>query len=208
LLMCGLCVCLHVLFFFAVFRVFFFCKPAVIVGMRLFLLLSHLHTTPNYANTHTHIYIYIYTASCGPTALFFGCRYQQKDYLYGAEWQEYVSEGFLPEWFSPAFSREQSSKVYVQHRILDQASLLYVWMTQKNARIFLAGYVCWCTLAFSFTLKLSSSPFSVVCPLRCWPRLCCHSLISSSFPWLLPLLLFLLLLLLLFFFFFFFFFLW
>mmetsp|Transcript_28813 Transcript_28813/g.72502 ORF Transcript_28813/g.72502 Transcript_28813/m.72502 type:complete len:599 (+) Transcript_28813:171-1967(+) len=77
--------------------------------------------------------------SVGPTALFFGCRHKEKDYLYGNEWKEYVERSFLPDWFSPAFSRDQPSKVYVQHRILERATLLYDWISNRNARIFLAG---------------------------------------------------------------------
>lgn len=69
-----------------------------------------------------------------PTILFFGCRYQQKDFLYGSE-LESLREPFI---LSVAFSRDQENKIYVQHRIREMSEI--VWsIISSGGRIYVAG---------------------------------------------------------------------
>lgn len=52
----------------------------------------------------------------GPTVLYFGCRYEAKDFLYGDELKAFAEEGVITE-LKTAFSRDQKEKFYVQHAI-------------------------------------------------------------------------------------------
>jgi sulfite reductase alpha subunit-like flavoprotein/flavin-dependent dehydrogenase len=55
--------------------------------------------------------------------LFFGCRHQAADYLYQEELEAWQTKG-LVKLFN-AFSRDQVEKVYVQHKLLEQAELIW-----------------------------------------------------------------------------------
>ena len=74
-----------------------------------------------------------------PSLLFFGCRHQHKDYLHSQEWLDYVNAGLLL-FFDPAFSRDQSNKVYVQHKIV-QYSKQVAQLLKNNAVIYVSGYL-------------------------------------------------------------------
>ncbi len=69
--------------------------------------------------------------------LFFGERYQEKDYLYKTQLQEWQDKNVLTELFT-AFSREQEAKRYVQHLLLEQAYLISNLLSQ-GAMIYLCG---------------------------------------------------------------------
>ncbi|HQU08957.1 MAG: hypothetical protein B7X06_00860 [Verrucomicrobia bacterium 21-51-4] len=69
--------------------------------------------------------------------LFFGEQQRAQDYLYGEEWERYLSEGSLAR-LSLAFSRDQPEKIYVQHRMLEAAAELWAWM-QAGAYIYVCG---------------------------------------------------------------------
>ncbi|ODV80635.1 uncharacterized protein CANTADRAFT_48366 [Suhomyces tanzawaensis NRRL Y-17324] len=59
----------------------------------------------------------------GPTVLFYGCRNETEDFLYKNEWPEYSKELGSALEIHTAFSRQDpSKKVYVQHKLLEQAS--------------------------------------------------------------------------------------
>lgn len=74
----------------------------------------------------------------GPIAFFFGCRHQQKDFLYAEQWKSYQQDGTL-QIFEPAFSRDQDHKVYVQHRIKANAKALWNLIC-AGAVIYVSGY--------------------------------------------------------------------
>jgi len=74
--------------------------------------------------------------SSGKNWLFFGDRNFQSDFLYQSEWQEYLSLGVLNK-IDVAFSRDQEEKIYVSHKIKQQASELFSWL--ENGAYF---YVC------------------------------------------------------------------
>ncbi|XP_055087384.1 NADPH-dependent diflavin oxidoreductase 1 [Periophthalmus magnuspinnatus] len=69
--------------------------------------------------------------------LFFGCRSKSKDFYFKAEWEEKIKAGHLT--LFTAFSRDQENKVYVQHRIRENAELLMDLIANKNACFYIAG---------------------------------------------------------------------
>lgn len=74
--------------------------------------------------------------SKGKNWLFFGDRSQKTDYLYGNEWETYRKDGML-NGLDLAWSRDQSEKVYVQHKILEKGAQLWSWL--QDGAVF---YVC------------------------------------------------------------------
>jgi len=53
------------------------------------------------------------------------------------EWQKYLKSGVLSR-LDVAFSRDQVEKVYVQHRILENAAQVWQWI-QDGAYIYVCG---------------------------------------------------------------------
>lgn len=77
-----------------------------------------------------------YDSAEGKNWLFFGeCNFL-KDFFYQTEWQDYIDSGLLNK-IDVAFSRDQKEKIYVQHKIKEQAKDLYGWL--ENGAYF---YVC------------------------------------------------------------------
>ncbi len=74
----------------------------------------------------------------GKTVLFFGCRSRDQDFLYSQEWEEYKK--ILGGNFEliTAFSREGSKKVYVQHRLRENAKLVNE-LLDKKAYFYVCG---------------------------------------------------------------------
>ncbi|KAF2103566.1 hypothetical protein NA57DRAFT_32674 [Rhizodiscina lignyota] len=67
----------------------------------------------------------------GKTVLFFGCRKKSEDFLYEKEWEEYKEAlGDKFEMYT-AFSRDGPEKVYVQHKIKEQAAEIDKLLQQK-----------------------------------------------------------------------------
>ena len=73
----------------------------------------------------------------GRNWLFFGEQHQASDFLYGAEWKAYQQQGKLYR-LDLAFSRDQSHKIYVQNRMLEQSKELWAWL-QKGAYFYVCG---------------------------------------------------------------------
>ncbi|XP_070780851.1 NADPH-dependent diflavin oxidoreductase 1 [Enoplosus armatus] len=75
----------------------------------------------------------------GKTAnvLFFGCRSESKDFYFSSEWEEMTKAGHLT--LFTAFSRDQEEKVYVQHRVRENAELLWDLIANKRACFYIAG---------------------------------------------------------------------
>ncbi|KAJ1556988.1 NADPH-dependent diflavin oxidoreductase 1, partial [Nowakowskiella sp. JEL0078] len=69
--------------------------------------------------------------------LFFGCRGKDKDFLYGDEFKCLDDQGKLK--LITAFSRDQTNKDYVQHKILEKKELVWNLLKDKNAIIILSG---------------------------------------------------------------------
>jgi len=73
----------------------------------------------------------------GNSWLFFGEQRFQTDFLYQTEWQQFLKSGVL-EKMDVAFSRDQAERIYVQHRILDQAETVYQWL-ESGSYIYVCG---------------------------------------------------------------------
>lgn len=77
------------------------------------------------------------TGAGGKSWLFFGEQHFVYDFLYQVEWLNYLQEGALTK-MDVAFSRDQQQKIYVQHRLQEQASEVYEWL-QQGAVIYVCG---------------------------------------------------------------------
>jgi len=72
----------------------------------------------------------------GECVLYFGCRNKKEDYIYEKEQVEALKNGYISQHYV-AFSREQKDKVYVQHKILENAQK--IWAALKDG-----GYIFIC----------------------------------------------------------------
>nr|WP_221444219.1 assimilatory sulfite reductase (NADPH) flavoprotein subunit [Rhodanobacter sp. MP7CTX1] len=77
------------------------------------------------------------SGASGRNWLFFGNRHFAQDFLYQVEWQEALKQGALHR-LDLAFSRDQSSKTYVQDRLREQGAELYAWL-QNGAHLYVCG---------------------------------------------------------------------
>ncbi|EOX3354239.1 assimilatory sulfite reductase (NADPH) flavoprotein subunit [Vibrio cholerae] len=75
--------------------------------------------------------------AAGKNWLLFGDRTFTQDFLYQVEWQKYLKSGVLNR-LDVACSRDQHEKVYVQHRLLEQAELVWQWL-QEGAYFYVCG---------------------------------------------------------------------
>lgn len=74
--------------------------------------------------------------SKGKNWLFFGERNRISDYFYKQEWEEWVTQGKLT--LDLAFSRDQPEKIYVQHRMHENAKELWAWV-EEGAYFYVCG---------------------------------------------------------------------
>jgi sulfite reductase (NADPH) flavoprotein alpha-component len=73
----------------------------------------------------------------GRNWLFFGNPHRETDFLYGDELLEWRRDGLLTR-LDTAFSRDQGEKIYVQHRMLENAAELWAWL-QDGAHLYVCG---------------------------------------------------------------------
>jgi sulfite reductase (NADPH) flavoprotein alpha-component len=73
----------------------------------------------------------------GRNWLIFGEQHQATDFLYGGELLDYQKRGKLHR-LDLAFSRDQPNKIYVQHRMREQARELWSWL-QNGAYFYVCG---------------------------------------------------------------------
>jgi sulfite reductase (NADPH) flavoprotein alpha-component len=74
----------------------------------------------------------------GPMILYFGSRYREMEYLYGEELDAYLGEGVLTS-LRLAFSRDQPEKIYIQHKIEEDAALLHELIVKQKGSFYLCG---------------------------------------------------------------------
>jgi sulfite reductase (NADPH) flavoprotein alpha-component len=65
----------------------------------------------------------------GKNWLFFGDQHQEHDFIYQDELLAWQESGLLTH-LDLAFSRDQSSKIYVQNRMMEQGAELFAWLEQ------------------------------------------------------------------------------
>jgi len=73
----------------------------------------------------------------GKSWLFFGDQHFVTDFLYQTEWQNWLETGALTQ-LTVAFSRDQSQKVYVQHKMMQHGQQLYEWLA-SGASLYVCG---------------------------------------------------------------------
>jgi sulfite reductase (NADPH) flavoprotein alpha-component len=73
----------------------------------------------------------------GRNWLIFGEQHRASDFLYGDEFLAYQKKGKLHR-LELAFSRDQAHKIYVQHRMMENAKELWAWL-QKGAYFYVCG---------------------------------------------------------------------
>jgi sulfite reductase (NADPH) flavoprotein alpha-component len=75
--------------------------------------------------------------AAGKNWVFFGDQRRDFDYLYEEELEAYRESGLLTR-LDLAFSRDQAEKVYVQHRMLENAPELWRWLSE-GAHVYVCG---------------------------------------------------------------------
>lgn len=73
----------------------------------------------------------------GPNWLFFGDQHFTTDFLYQTDLQKFHKDGVLTR-LNVAFSRDQAEKVYVQHRMNEEAQELFRWI-DEGAYVYVCG---------------------------------------------------------------------
>lgn len=73
----------------------------------------------------------------GKNWLFFGDQREKLDFLYREELEGWKTQGFLTH-LHTAFSRDQEQKVYVQHRMAENATELWQWL-EDGAHFYVCG---------------------------------------------------------------------
>lgn len=75
--------------------------------------------------------------SVGTTLVYFGCRNKDSDYIYEDELVKYEQSGLLT--LRVAFSRDQASKVYVQHLLAQDGKLIWDIIGKQNGHVYVCG---------------------------------------------------------------------
>jgi sulfite reductase (NADPH) flavoprotein alpha-component len=74
----------------------------------------------------------------GKNWLFFGAQREKCDYAYEEDFDRFKRDGILTR-LDCAWSRDQAHKVYVQHRILENAPEIWKWIDSEGAQFFVCG---------------------------------------------------------------------
>jgi sulfite reductase (NADPH) flavoprotein alpha-component len=74
----------------------------------------------------------------GKNWLFFGAQREKCDYAYKEDFHRFKRDGILTR-LDCAWSRDQAHKVYVQHRILENAPEIWKWINSEGAQFFVCG---------------------------------------------------------------------
>ena len=74
----------------------------------------------------------------GKNWLFFGAQREKCDYAYREDFHQMKQDGILTR-MDCAFSRDQTHKIYVQHRMLENAAEIWKWIDSDGAQFFVCG---------------------------------------------------------------------
>jgi len=78
------------------------------------------------------------TGAKGKNWLFFGAQHESCDFAYGDEFNAFMKEGLLTR-LDCAWSRDQAQKVYVQHKMAENAAEIWKWIDAESAHFFVCG---------------------------------------------------------------------
>jgi sulfite reductase (NADPH) flavoprotein alpha-component len=78
------------------------------------------------------------TGAKGKNWLFFGAQHEACDFAYGEEFTANLNEGLLTR-LDCAWSRDQAHKVYVQHKMTENAAEIWKWIDADGAYFFVCG---------------------------------------------------------------------
>jgi sulfite reductase (NADPH) flavoprotein alpha-component len=74
----------------------------------------------------------------GKNWLFFGAQREKCDYAYKEDWEKFSHDGLLTK-LDCAWSRDQAHKIYVQDKLLENASEIWKWIDNDGAQFFVCG---------------------------------------------------------------------
>jgi sulfite reductase (NADPH) flavoprotein alpha-component len=74
----------------------------------------------------------------GKNWLFYGAQREKCDYAYSEDWERFTRGGLLTR-LDCAWSRDQAHKVYVQHKMLENAAEIWKWIDGEGAQFFVCG---------------------------------------------------------------------
>ena len=74
----------------------------------------------------------------GPTYYYFGSRHQHQEFLYGEEIESYILDKIITK-AGLAFSRDGPKKVYIQHKMLEDAGSLADMLKNRAGVFYLCG---------------------------------------------------------------------
>ncbi|MEM7145168.1 MAG: sulfite reductase subunit alpha [Verrucomicrobiota bacterium] len=77
------------------------------------------------------------TQAKGDAWLFFGEIHEESCFFYQDEWETYLQDGTLKK-LTTAWSRDQDHKIYVHHRMKDEAATMWEWL-EKGAIFYVCG---------------------------------------------------------------------
>jgi sulfite reductase (NADPH) flavoprotein alpha-component len=78
------------------------------------------------------------TGAKGKNWLFFGAQHESCDFAYGDEFNVYLKERLLTR-LDCAWSRDQPQKIYVQHKMTENAAEIWKWIDAEGAYFFVCG---------------------------------------------------------------------
>jgi len=78
------------------------------------------------------------TGAKGKNWVFFGSQHESCDFAYGDEFNAFMKEGLLAR-LDCAWSRDQAQKVYVQHKMAENAPEIWKWIDAQGAHFFVCG---------------------------------------------------------------------
>ena len=73
----------------------------------------------------------------GENLLFFGCRNKNLDFIYKNELEEWEEKKYVT--LVTAFSRDQTEKVYVSHRLKENAETIWDLIGNKSGHLYVCG---------------------------------------------------------------------
>jgi sulfite reductase (NADPH) flavoprotein alpha-component len=74
----------------------------------------------------------------GKNWLFFGAQREKCDYAYKEDFAQFQRDGVLTR-LDCAWSRDQAHKVYIQHRMLENAPEIWKWIDGEGAQFYVCG---------------------------------------------------------------------